>query len=259
MIANRRAADRQENVDFRCRVDPGAYRVHRVVGDSQVDRFAAPLPDKRPQPFGIGIDDLSRLKHGSGRAQFVTIREDAHAGTPIDVERATIGRCCNGEPCGADQITCVEQYVAFGKVDAHSADELRFIIGLSTDKRIVVSVCIFLDNDMVGTFGNDGAGEDAQGFALSDRAFERSASRRIADDAQSRAGHADIGQLYGIAVHRRHGSRRPRYLCRNRCGQPGAKCSRQRHCLDRKGEGMLRQKRQRLVDADQSAHDAGFR
>ncbi len=79
---------------------------------------------------------------------------------------------------------------------------------VADDHAVAVALCILLDDDGVGAFGQRRAGENADGLAAADVATITPARRRFANHVERCRKPHDIRGAHGIAVHGRGVERR---------------------------------------------------
>ena len=69
---------------------------------------------------------------------------------------------------------------------------------------VAEALCLLLDHDRIGAFGDHAAGEDTRRFTAADGARKRPPGGDFADDFQAHRHARHIGGAHGIAVHGGH-------------------------------------------------------
>jgi hypothetical protein len=151
-----------------------------------------------------------------------------------------------------------EEDVAFGKIPPCLADVFCVCLGDRDFDHVACAGGLFLDQYVVRTFRQWGAGKDPHRFALPNRMARQRSGRNFSGHVQPVAGFAHIGKVDGISIHRRDIRRRRCRSGENIPCQHPAKRITDRDRLFSRIQNMRRQRPKRIIDTDQAAHDVSL-
>ena len=112
-----------------------------------------------------------------------------------------IGGGGDGNMHGANHCAFRQECVAFGEIYPRLADMARGFIIKQRGKDIVLTLRIFLNDDMVCPFGDSSACKDTHGLAHIDCAFKGVTCGRISNNGELNACFADIREFYRVTIH----------------------------------------------------------
>ena len=123
VVADRRAAERHENVDRLARGGkPRLQRADLIGRDAEIDGEAAACVDHPGDRVIVGGDDLRRPERAAGRDQFVAGRQDGDPGVPAHGERGMVGGGRKREIARGETASGREQGLTGDEVDAGRTD-----------------------------------------------------------------------------------------------------------------------------------------
>ncbi len=189
MIADRGATQRHQHVDAAgpSALDRLTQKVTVIGDDPKIEHLCSIVTRKGRNPECVRTDDLARTGLAAGRYQLVPGREDRDTRPPIDgASRGSWLR--KREMPIVEPDTGGECGIALGEVlpprpDMSSGTHRKG----RADAPIVEFLCIFLQENAVGTRGNGGPSEDADSLSGSHLAGIAMPRRRFSDDRQDRS------------------------------------------------------------------------
>ena len=162
----------------RARRIPLVVACKRIRRNAEVDHFRALGAGQRPQRVAIGIDDLAESRRFAGHHQFIAGGEQSDLWPPADGQERVVHGGGEREIAVGKLLAGRQQHVAFTKIDAGAADMAARDRGFSDGNTVALDDRVFLNDDGIGTLGNDAAGKNAHGLAGAHELDRKAAPRR---------------------------------------------------------------------------------
>ena len=248
VIADRRAADRHQDIRRFRPLDVLDQARLRIAGDAELDHLGADAVHQRADPEMVRRYDLADAGCFAGSDEFVAGRQNCDLRPSPDGDVAVPHGGGEGEFARAEAAADVEKLHAGAEIAAARANVAEIDFVALDDDGIAVAGGVFLDDDAVGAFGHGCAGEDAHGLAGADATSERVPGGGFADQLEARRQRRGIGGAHRVAVHGRGVEGRLRQARRKRLGENASVGGSNRNALRAERLCVSQQQRQRLVD-----------
>ncbi len=219
VVADRGAADGDDDVGVPRAGEVLVQALARVAGDAQLLRLGAGLLGERPHAQVVGGDDLPRPRPLAGPHQLVAGGEDGNAGTAADRHRAVPHGGRQRQLARTEATARRQQRLARREVEAPGAHVALVRRALAHRDLVALADRVLLDDDRIRAGRDRRAGEDACRLSRADGAGERMSRGRLADHGQGCRQRAHVGGTHGVAVHGGGIERRLRHERGQRLGQ----------------------------------------
>jgi hypothetical protein len=199
---------------------------------------------------------LSRARFDARRHQFIAGRKQYDFGPAIDRQSRMVHASGELEVARAQLMARGESHFAETKIQAlltHVAAFGRRFLNFDT---VAVAGGLLLHHHRVGAVGQHAAGENARGFAWTDRVGEGPAGRDFADDFQAHRRRRDVACAHRVAVHRGKIRRRLGAARFDIPGQDAAVGIGERNVFGGQCHGVRQHVIERFFHRDQTCHSA---